>query len=134
MGQTTKGFWGIGPVESKEEAVKIINHISKVFEVLGSISVVGFFVFTDFSFQSRVVNAILGIIYIILGFSLGKLKKPVIAIVILVLSVCNVLIASLNLFGILGNTETRNLPIIGITMIIVSLQAIKATRKYNEEK
>lgn len=134
MEQTTKSGSWFGPVESEEKAIKVINHISKVFEILGGISILGFFILTNFSFESRVAIAITGITYVILGFLLGKFKKPVIAIILLLLSLAGVLVAILNLFGVLGNTQNRGLPIIWVAMAIASFQAIKATRKYNEEK
>lgn len=118
--------------ESKEQAVKIINHVGEVLIVLGVItSLGGFLLFTELPFEAKIAMSITGIIYAGLGFLLKKLKKTAIAIILLVLSIADALITSLNFLGLFGQSENTGIPIIGIAVIIASIQAINATRKYN---
>ena len=134
MEQKTKGNSWFSKVESKEKAIKIIDHISKVFMILGSLQILLGFMLEDFSFESKVAVCITGLVYICLGFLLKKFKNTIIAIILLLLSLTGVIATSMNLFGVFGNTQNRGLPIMGIAIAVASIQAIKATRKYNEKK
>ena len=133
MNPTTKGNSWFGPIESKEKAIKMINHISKVFMILGAIQILGGLTFVGFLYEAKITLGVNGVVYAGLGFLLGKFKKTVIAIILLLLSLTGVIVTSMNLFGILGNTQNRGIPIIGLAFAIASIQAIKATRKYNEK-
>lgn len=134
MEQTTKWNSWFGKIESKEKAAKVIKHISKVFVIIGALQIILGFILQDFQFESRVEMGITGLVYLCLGFLFGKFKKTIIAMILLLLSLTGVIVTSMNLFGIFGNTQNRGLPIMGIAIAIASIQGIKATRKYNEEK
>ena len=123
-----------GKIESKEMAIKIIKHLSEIFVIIGSLQIILSFMINNFPFESKVVIGITGLIYLCLGFLLGKYKKTILAIMLLTLSLTGVIITSMNLFGILGTTQNKGLPIMGIAISIACVKAIKATRKYNEEK
>lgn len=133
MEQTTKRSSWFGSVESKEKAIKVIGHVSKVFIILGLIQIFGGFAFANFSFESKIAMGVSGIIYIGLGYLLGKFKKIAIAIILLLLSLAGVILALMNLFGVFGTVQNKGLPIIGIALAIASIQAIKATKKYEEK-
>lgn len=122
-----------GKIESKEHATRVINHVSKVFVILGIIQIV-FSTFVDAPLEAKIEISIIGVIYIGLALLLRKFKKPIIAVIFLLFSLASVLIASLNLFGILGNTQKRSIPIIGIAVVIASIQAIKATCYFHHNK
>ena len=123
-----------GEIESKEMAIKIIKHLSEIFVVIGSLQIILSFIINNFPFESKVAIGITGLIYLCLGLLLGKYKKTILAIMLLILSLTGVIITSMNLFGILGTNQNKGLPIMGIAIAIACVKAIKATRKYNEKK
>lgn len=123
-----------GEIESKEKAAKIIKHLSEIFIFIGSLQIILAFLIENFQFESKIAIAINGMIYIILAIILEKFKKTIAAITLLILTLTSVIISSMNLFGILGNTQNRGIPIMGIALAISCIKLIKATLKYNERK
>lgn len=125
-------YWNyyFGKIESKEKAIRIINYISKVFIILGVIQIIFDFIFIYFFFESKIVIDIIdmanGPIYIIFGFLLRKFKKMIVVNIFLLYFLIKVVD---NILGI----QNRSIFIMGIIIVvIVSIQAIRAIRKYNE--
>ena len=120
--------------QSKEQAEKIIDHVSTVFMIIGAILLFLSLSSDTFIFQFKVVTSVQGAIYLVLGFLLKKIKKPIIPMMLLVISVGVILINFLNLFGMVGTTQHSAIPFMGVAVAIASVQALNATRKYNELK
>lgn len=114
-----------------KDPIKAINHISKACAIIGLLCIFNSF-FLKYSGGLKIWMCISGLVYISLGLALKKSKNTVIAIILLVLSATGVVFNIINLFGIFSNTHNRSIPIMGIAMIVASIQAIDATYKYSE--
>ena len=107
--------------QSKEQAEKIIDHVSTVFMIIGAILLFLSLSSDTFIFQFKVVTSFQGALYLVLGFLLKKIKKPIIPMMLLVISVGVILINFLNLFGMVGTTQHGAIPFMGVAVAIASL-------------
>ncbi len=137
MEQTAKKRPLIAGFDSKEQATKAINHISKVCIILGIIQMLYGFSNDTFPTEAKIEMSVIAIVLIGLGILLKKFKKPIIAKILLSLSIIWVIFSAIGIFGVLtwgADMKIIGNPILGIAMIVASIQATKAISKYNEEK
>lgn len=124
----------LAKIESKEHAKKVIDHVSKVFMILGILQIIGSFTVFNFALETKIIESVIGIVYLILAFLLRKLKSPIIALILLSLSLIEILFALMNLFGLFGNSKNAGIPIMAVAFAIASVQAIQATLRYNQKE
>lgn len=121
-----------GKIESKEQAVKIINHVSRIFVILGIIQMIGGSIFINFSHENRIAIGITGLIHISFGFLLKKFKSIIIVSILLLFTLSEIMVAILNLFGVFN--QPKAIPIIAVAIAIATIRAMQAIFKIQSVK
>ena len=118
-----KNFWG-KEIKTEEDAIKTIKDVSNgVFLVAALQIVIGFFFL-----PAAVLD---GLVLGVLAFLLRKFKNRAVAIILFLFSILALVVTGINNFG--GGTGGKNI-ILTIILIIISIQAIRATFKLKELK